>query len=1186
MDRLKTTMEKDDRGLLFVQKTLRKEGNDSIYQKTRDYVGRLGNLSNILTYTSVKETKAEYEFERPYIYTNLYERLSTRPFLVKNEKLWISFQILYGMSKVHELGLVHGDLKLENILVTSWYWVYVTDFASHKPTVLPEDDPYTFSHQFDSSYRHCCNLSPERFADYNVSLSNDTKLSSKMDIFSLGCILAEIYTESPLFSYSQLILYRRKKFDPSAKLQNIEDEELRHLVTRMIDIDSEKRPDLSEILVEYRKKIFCDYFYKTFHGYCNGLNDFDFHHFLNWSVDHSDVFENLMVGNVIPSVGDCKIMKLVNDADIIVYQNETNYSIENRAQLYCSLVLPWIRNTSSKVAQSHGFSLIGKLSDLLPDSYKLERILPYLSCFAKDKSNYLRSMALRLMVGLLKSINEVSPSEANIFSAYLIPTFQIISKDGSELSRCTLSAILGELSRISKVFIDYIDDEFNENQFTEELFTYDASLLDLKDSIQDIFVNLITKNSKHSKISLMRHSYESLSLFFGKEITDNLLTAHLVTFMSDPYVEVRSELQSCILPLIQHYNDTNLESLTETVLTNGLGDKNCFVILNSIQSCLALKDKLKRETQLSMLTLACPFLLHYFERLRLSVRDFVLTVLENLTYADCLTLLLTTLKPFLNVGIFEPKYFCDVIIEPLPLLVWNKIYQIIEKDKRLLQMLKSFQNDDVFSEISEEITPLSNFHFSKMEALLLYYGRHHFINCLNDKLNHEFEILERSLKNYTVLLSDDFGETLENVGEELIFRYIGKSSNSLHTDMTAFLDMSSFEYYGMNKSVKTYLILKYNEYFSQFRYLLGISSSQTNKISYSLKGVRIGKLLEHNGSVNCLRMSQDGSFFTSCSSDGTVKVWDCKRLERNVANSSRATAVVGGNVNCLDFCQGSNSIVCASDNGTILFHKIEYCGSYKYTISNALKIIDNENQECMALQQYCMNQAPLLTFATIQNNLKFVDLRIDVANNFKIPSCFGLSTALSINQHTVSVGTSRGNILSYDMRFLKDFSDFCIPSKKRITSLKYYNSLLYASSSSGELSIWDIYEKNCLKYFNSKMLDSKALPLIGRDDFIANRLENEEFGGLMDILCLENTIIAAGADGTVKVVPENPICNEKQEYSDAFNSKYKVYPPHYIQQISTGQILHEDAINSLCYTNNPYNILMTASQNGSICLWK
>ncbi|KAG5456457.1 MAG: hypothetical protein BJ554DRAFT_3800, partial [Olpidium bornovanus] len=63
---------------------------------------------------------------------------STRPFLNLIEKRWIAYQLLRGVADVHGKGVCHGDIKAENVLVTSWNWVYLTDFASFKPTYLPE----------------------------------------------------------------------------------------------------------------------------------------------------------------------------------------------------------------------------------------------------------------------------------------------------------------------------------------------------------------------------------------------------------------------------------------------------------------------------------------------------------------------------------------------------------------------------------------------------------------------------------------------------------------------------------------------------------------------------------------------------------------------------------------------------------------------------------------------------------------------------------------------------------------------------------------------------------------------------------------------------------------------------------------------------------------------------------------
>lgn len=63
-----------------------------------------------------------------------------------------TFKII-KVSFLLQFGVCHGDIKLENIMITSWNWVLLTDFASFKPTYLPEDNPADFSYFFDTSRR-------------------------------------------------------------------------------------------------------------------------------------------------------------------------------------------------------------------------------------------------------------------------------------------------------------------------------------------------------------------------------------------------------------------------------------------------------------------------------------------------------------------------------------------------------------------------------------------------------------------------------------------------------------------------------------------------------------------------------------------------------------------------------------------------------------------------------------------------------------------------------------------------------------------------------------------------------------------------------------------------------------------------------------------------------------------------
>lgn len=74
---------------------------------------------------------------RQHLLGTLSDRLSTRPFLTDTEKRWLVYLLLRAAAQCHAKGVCHGDIKSENVLVTSGNWLLLTDFAPFKPTFLP-----------------------------------------------------------------------------------------------------------------------------------------------------------------------------------------------------------------------------------------------------------------------------------------------------------------------------------------------------------------------------------------------------------------------------------------------------------------------------------------------------------------------------------------------------------------------------------------------------------------------------------------------------------------------------------------------------------------------------------------------------------------------------------------------------------------------------------------------------------------------------------------------------------------------------------------------------------------------------------------------------------------------------------------------------------------------------------------
>ncbi|KOC68309.1 Phosphoinositide 3-kinase regulatory subunit 4 [Habropoda laboriosa] len=248
-------------------------------EKLEEIRSKLASAVNCLPFQRMILTEKAGSIMREYVKYSLYDRISTRPFLTSIEKKWITFQVLYALHQAHKFGVCHGDIKLENIMITSWNWILLTDFASFKPTYLPEDNPADFSYFFDTSRRRTCYIAPERFVKtLSSELSNTLLLSEQelktgdlhpmMDIFSAGCALTELYNEGhPPFDFSQLLAYRNSEYSVSKHLDTIEDLGIRELLASMLERNPANRKSAEIYLAQARGTVFPEYFYSFLQSY-------------------------------------------------------------------------------------------------------------------------------------------------------------------------------------------------------------------------------------------------------------------------------------------------------------------------------------------------------------------------------------------------------------------------------------------------------------------------------------------------------------------------------------------------------------------------------------------------------------------------------------------------------------------------------------------------------------------------------------------------------------------------------------------------------------------------------------------------------------------------------------------------------------------------------------------------------
>jgi phosphoinositide-3-kinase regulatory subunit 4 len=317
----------------------------------------LKNQPNVLSYHRMVETDKAGYLVRQYCYSNLADRISTRPFFSQLSKKWIAYQILSGLHQIKQAGLSHGDIKAENIVLTGWDWVFLTDLAPFKPVVLPADDPSNFAYFFDTAERRICLIAPERFSSQSLgtptSLSSETYrhgpstpqsaptvttlnqqqqhvVTEQMDIFSVGCVLAQLFLEGEaLFDLSQLLAYRKGDMEHlNASLNRIDDPHMREMIAHMLQLDPEKRYSAKQYLEKYTPTVFPEYF--------------------KWV--HEQILSQLVVKNC-----DERIMNIASNFDTLV-------------EIFRDGILPDSRMSSSNQANSKNIESNSQRKQITMDS--------------------------------------------------------------------------------------------------------------------------------------------------------------------------------------------------------------------------------------------------------------------------------------------------------------------------------------------------------------------------------------------------------------------------------------------------------------------------------------------------------------------------------------------------------------------------------------------------------------------------------------------------------------------------------------------------------------------------------------------------------------------------------------------------------------------------------------------------
>ncbi|KIW99894.1 uncharacterized protein Z518_10822 [Rhinocladiella mackenziei CBS 650.93] len=704
---MKSVRARSQQGFVFVKAVMKPYSSFQVQEYVRQIVEErniLADIPNALGYQRIVEVGSGGFLVRQYMFSSVYDRMSTRPFLEDIEKKWLAFQLLCAVRDCHARNVYHGDIKTENLLVTSWNWLYLTDFSSSfKPTHLPEDNPADFSFFFDTSSRRTCYIAPERFTTTN-SGDRQGGLNWAMDIFSAGCAIAEIFLEGPIFSLSQLFKYRGGDYSPEhTHLNKIEDHEVRAMILNMIELDPEKRYSAEQLLSFYKSKIFPEYFYSFLHQYMLDLT--------------RPATASKPVGLDMDSLGasDDKIDRVYHDFDKIsfflgygpsptkrssrsplalrssnrVKSPDSDPALYDGSLLFLTLVVSSMRNTAKASARLKACDLLVAFAERLPDEAKLDRILPYVAGLLADSSDVVKTAAIYAVTSIFEMIEVVSPINAYVFPEYIFPRLRQFvlgpSNEPSILIRTAYASCLASLALSASRILDMVhairtdgrlpalrEDEWAPESSYHGL--YDIARAELVPYFEESTIALITDPEPSVRRALLG-SVSRLCVFFGSSKASDVILTHLNTYLNDKDWILRCSFFEALVGVASYVGTSSLEKFILPIMVGSLTDSESFVVEKVFRSLarMAALGLLQKSTTWELVSIAARFLVHPSIWVRESAVQFIVLSAKYVSAADHYCIILPIIQPFLKnpISVLTEEWILDNLKRPLPKIVFD-----------------------------------------------------------------------------------------------------------------------------------------------------------------------------------------------------------------------------------------------------------------------------------------------------------------------------------------------------------------------------------------------------------------------------------------------------------------------------------------------------------------------------------
>jgi phosphoinositide-3-kinase regulatory subunit 4 len=542
-----------------------------------------------------------------------------------------------------------------------------------------------------------------------------------MDIFSAGCVIAQMFLESELFSLAQLYKYRRGEYDPViTHLSVISDKDVREMISHMIQLDPEKRYSADHYLKFWEGKVFPSYFYNFLHQYM-------------WLVTDPSSGNSPMSG-AQKNLGEAdeRISRVFYDFDKISYflgyQTErpttqvtprnsrlglghfpVHLSIPNHelcvsadmeppeddgTLIFLTLIVSSMRTTARASSRIMACDILLAFSERLTDEAKLDRVLPYLmTLLRKEETDMVIISAIRTITQLLQLVHMVTPINSHVLVEYVLPRMEIAlgskGRTPSPLVRATYASCLGSLATTARRFLEMAaslradgsmpitDPEVEPGADAEANFesVFDNAGRQLFEVVESHAKQLAEDPDAHVRRAFLA-SVPELCMFF-QEHSNDILLPHLNTYLNDRDWTLKCAFFDTIVGISTFIGSTSLEEFMLPLMIQALTDTEEFVVQAALHSLaqLAGLGLLTRPTVWELADLVGRFTMHPNIWIREAAAEFLSLSATFLTPADVVCILMPLVKPYLKVGAladFDELTLLDSLKKPLPRAVFDQ----------------------------------------------------------------------------------------------------------------------------------------------------------------------------------------------------------------------------------------------------------------------------------------------------------------------------------------------------------------------------------------------------------------------------------------------------------------------------------------------------------------------------------